>query len=114
VATAPTSDGGERRNEANEARTRGRLAMVAFLAHGPGLYLLAKRPMSSAWLRWNVLALTATATAMVVSAFLLLDRGLAGMGIAVSWMIGHFVWGVLLARGVLSGAALKERRRRPR
>lgn len=88
--------------------------MIAFLAHAPGLYVLGKRPMSAAYKRWNVVALAATVVAMVVVGGALHDRGLAGVGAAGAFMVGHFAWSLALARGVLSGGALEERRRAPR
>lgn len=88
--------------------------MIAFLAHAPGLIVLGKRPMSAVYKRWNVVALGATAVAMAVAGAALRDRGLANVGIAIAWMLGHFTWSLALARGVLTGAALEERRKAPR
>lgn len=104
----------ERRSATNERKARGRLAMIAFLAHAPGLYVLGRRPMSPAYRRWNVIALAATALAMAAAGLALHERGQAGVGIAVAWLLGHTAWSVVLARGVLSGAALLERRGNPR
>jgi hypothetical protein len=104
----------ERRSAANEKKARGRLAMIAFLAHAPGLYVLGRRPMSEPYKRWNLVALAATTGAMVGAGLALHERGLAGVGVAVAWLIGHTAWSVALARGVLTGSALEERRRAPR
>lgn len=88
--------------------------MIAFLAHAPGLVVLGKRPMSATYKRWNLIALGATGLAMAMAGVALRDRGLAGVGVAVAWMLGHFAWSLTLARGVLTGAALEERRKAPR
>ena len=88
--------------------------MVAFLAHAPGLYWLAGRTMVPAWARMNVAAVAATFLAMGASGVALSDRGQAGMGIAATWMLGHFAWSVGLAWGVLRGKALRDRRAQPR
>jgi hypothetical protein len=109
-ASGPES--GERRRGGNEARARGRLAMVAFLAHAPGLYLLARRTLEPTWMRMNVAAVGATLVAMAIAGVALRDRGLAGAGIAGTWIVGHTAWSAYLAWGVLRGRALRDRRAR--
>ena len=104
----------ERRRGGAEAKNRMRLAMIAFLAHAPGLYLFAGRTLEPGWLRLNLIAVAATIAAMVIGALALRDQGLAGMGVAVAFMLGHSAWSLTLARAVLAGRALKDRRRSPR
>lgn len=84
--------------------------MVAFLAHAPGLYVLAGRTLAPAWVRLNVAALVATFLAMGGAGVAMRDRGQVGLGVASAWMLGHFAWSVGLAWGVLRGKALKDRR----
>lgn len=83
---------------------RWQLVLLAFAFHYPGLRLLAGVRLDRQTARWNVVAAVATLIAMAVTA-VTAARPLTATFYA--WLIGHFVWSVVLsfrvARGGLSG-----------
>ncbi|MCA9693609.1 MAG: hypothetical protein KC636_28700 [Myxococcales bacterium] len=76
--------------------SRRRLALLAFLFHGPGLRLLAGYRFSRPLFRANVVALALTLAAMAV-ALLAAPPGSRGLPVLIAWAIGHFAWSVILA-----------------
>lgn len=84
-----------------------RLALIGFLGHAPGLWLVAGHRLDGATARLNVAAALATLAAMAGG--YALHRGL---GLFIAWVVGHFIWSTVLAvrlgRADCSSAAAAE------
>lgn len=76
--------------------------VAALLFHAPGLRLFAKRRLTPFAFKLNVVALAATAVAMVLGG---LEYGL--VGVAVAWFVGHTLWSITLAVLVHRGVATR-------
>ncbi len=77
---------------------RSRAALLAFLFHAPGLYLLTPYRLSAAQGRTNAVALLLTFAVMGIGAM-----QQAWGFVLVAWLIGHFGWSAYLARTVWRG-----------
>ncbi len=76
-----------------------RLALIAFLAHGPGLRLFTSYRFGSDLARTNVIALALTIAATLGAAAACAGhRFEAGV---TAFVIGHFCWSIYLARYVV-------------
>jgi len=71
--------------------TRGRLALVGFLGHAPGLWIFARHKLDPVTARLNVAAALATVVAVVVA--LVCEGGFAAF---LAWLGGHFAWSAVL------------------
>lgn len=75
-----------------------RLALIAFVAHGPGLRLLTSYRFSPALLRINAAALALTVVATAGAAAMGGEHRVAA-GVS-AFVIGHFCWSACLASHV--------------
>jgi hypothetical protein len=76
--------------------------LAAFLFHAPGLKLLAKRSLTPLAFKLNLVALGATACAMVLGG---IERG--PLGVLLAWFTGHTMWSITLATMVHRGVGAR-------
>jgi hypothetical protein len=77
-------------------------ALAAALFHAPGMRLLTGHRLTPLALKLNVVALAATAVAMVLCG---LERG--PLGVALAWLAGHTLWSLTLATLVHRGVGAR-------
>jgi hypothetical protein len=80
-------------------KTAARLALLAFVFHGPGVSVLGREPLGPTLLRDNVLALAATLAA-VLAAVQLAPLPAVRAWVWAVFAVGHFGWGTYLAARV--------------
>ena len=76
--------------------------LAALLFHAPGLKLFAKRSLTPLAFKLNVVALVATACAMVLGG---VEQG--PLGVLVTWATGHALWSITLATLVHRGVGVR-------
>ncbi|MBS2028863.1 MAG: hypothetical protein JST54_13255 [Deltaproteobacteria bacterium] len=84
--------------------TRQRLAIVGFLGHAPGLWLIARFKLDPVTARLNVAAALATVAAIVGAGF-----HAGGWAAFLAWVGGHFAWSGVLAYRLLHIASPSEK-----
>ena len=70
--------------------------LVALVGHAPGLWLMYREPLPPPVRRPNAVAVALTLMAMA-TAGLLAPAGQRGMAVLLTWLVGHFAWGIWLA-----------------
>ncbi len=73
--------------------------LVALVGHAPGLWLVYREPLPAPVRRPNVVAVGLTLAAMAAAGLLAPD-GRRGVAVLVTWIVGHFAWGIWLARAL--------------
>lgn len=79
-----------------------KLALIAFVGHGPGLRLFTKYRFSPQLLRTNLVAIALTIAATALAVVVVPEHRLTG-GV-LTFSVGHFAWSFYLARVVATSS----------